>query len=384
MDLGLQADETGARIDFDALRRSRFERALAAMEGDDLDALILGREANARYVSGARRLWTAGARPFAPSCVVVRKTASVHLVSTWDDGIPSEIPRGNLIQLHWNPENLMNALGKIPRLEECRRIGIDGMTPLFAVLLAATLPNAEWVDGTPSLERARATKTPEEIACLRTAVAVAEGAFAVVAGEIRPGAHERTLTGLFAAEAARLGTPVLAFEPAFCGAGGGASVSQGFALRRVGADRLLEAGEWVRCHAGVLYAGYEGAVGRTIHCGTPVGGDSSSMVATLLGRLEDLRGALRSACVPGAQAREVCAAYAACGEALPAIPVLHGVGLGVEPPLVGTTAGWQGSTLDCDMVVAVMACVDDGAGGALFARDTLRITANGCEALNRS
>ena len=46
----------------------RRARVLEAMAERDVDALILGKEANARYVSGARRLWLAGARAFAPGC----------------------------------------------------------------------------------------------------------------------------------------------------------------------------------------------------------------------------------------------------------------------------------------------------------------------------
>ena len=61
------------------LRRSRRARVLAAMEADDIDLLVLGREANARYVSGAPRLWTAGPAPFGPGCVLVRGTGA----STW-------------------------------------------------------------------------------------------------------------------------------------------------------------------------------------------------------------------------------------------------------------------------------------------------------------
>ena len=38
------------------------EQALSAMERDNIDALVLGREANARAVSGANRLWIAGTR----------------------------------------------------------------------------------------------------------------------------------------------------------------------------------------------------------------------------------------------------------------------------------------------------------------------------------
>ena len=183
------------------MRRERLERAIHEMERAELDALILGREANARYVSGARRLWTVGARPFGPSCVVVRRQRTVHVVSTWDDGIPAEIPREHLIQGRWNPTKLMEAIVGIPGLGDARRIGVDGMTPLFSNLLSAAFPQARWVDGMPAMLRARMRKTKDEIACIRTATALAEAAFAGMADEIRPGASERTLLGRYHQEA---------------------------------------------------------------------------------------------------------------------------------------------------------------------------------------
>lgn len=57
-----------------ALRIARRNRALAQMDAHDLDILVLGRQANIRYVTGAPQLWIAGTRPFGPMCVVVRAT----------------------------------------------------------------------------------------------------------------------------------------------------------------------------------------------------------------------------------------------------------------------------------------------------------------------
>ena len=64
---------------------------MAQMEAHDLDILVVGRQANARYVSGAPQLWVAGTRPFGPVATLVRKTGAVHLLSTWDEGIPEDI-----------------------------------------------------------------------------------------------------------------------------------------------------------------------------------------------------------------------------------------------------------------------------------------------------
>ena len=62
-DLGTMALEDGNRIDFTALRKDRFARSIAEMDRHGLDALLLGHEANVKFVSGARRLWTSGCGP---------------------------------------------------------------------------------------------------------------------------------------------------------------------------------------------------------------------------------------------------------------------------------------------------------------------------------
>src|SRR5260370_6902978 len=85
-------------------------RTRAAMAAAGIDVLVLGREANARYVSGADRLWLAGTRPFAPGCVVVRETGAVHLLSVTDDGVPPSIPVDRLYPITWNPLNLIAAV----------------------------------------------------------------------------------------------------------------------------------------------------------------------------------------------------------------------------------------------------------------------------------
>ncbi len=64
------------------------ERVLKAMAERGLDVLVLGRQDDADYASGMQRLWVAGTRPFGAGCVVVAATGRVHLLSSWDAGIP--------------------------------------------------------------------------------------------------------------------------------------------------------------------------------------------------------------------------------------------------------------------------------------------------------
>src|SRR5687767_2954007 len=102
--------DTAPAPDHAALRLGRRARAFAAMEAADLDVLVLGRVANIRYASGVPLLWNAGTRPFGPGCVVVRATQEIHLLSTWDEGVPEEIPHDHLYGITWNPMNLVEVL----------------------------------------------------------------------------------------------------------------------------------------------------------------------------------------------------------------------------------------------------------------------------------
>ena len=79
---------TGVAPDTRALRFGRRERALAQMGEHDLDILVLGRQANIRYVSGAPQLWIAGTQPFGPMCVVVRSSGDIYLNGADDEGVP--------------------------------------------------------------------------------------------------------------------------------------------------------------------------------------------------------------------------------------------------------------------------------------------------------
>jgi Xaa-Pro dipeptidase len=178
-----------------ALRTGRRERALAQMDKHNLDVLVLGRQANVRYVSGTPQLWVAGTRPFGPTCVVVRESGAIHLLSTWDEGVPEDIPHENLYGISWNPMNTISVLKGIGGAAEAKRVGTDALSPGFAQLLPLAFPNAELVDGELAMRAARRIKTAEEVAALREAIRVAELGLAAAVAELRPGVSEKSLAG---------------------------------------------------------------------------------------------------------------------------------------------------------------------------------------------
>ncbi|HZU46428.1 MAG TPA: M24 family metallopeptidase [Mycobacterium sp.] len=357
-----------------ALRVGRRERAFAQMAAHDLDVLVLGRQANVRYVAGAPQLWVAGTRPFGPTCVVVRNTRAIHLLSTWDEGVPDDIPHENLYGIAWNPMNTISVLKCIDGAAHAKRVGTDALSPGFAQLLPMAFPNAELVDGEPAMRDARRVKTAEEVHALREATRVAEHALAAALAELRPGVSENTLAGVLleAMTAGGVSTPSTQ-DVAWV-------TSREHPWRRGSDDGRVRSGDLVAFSAGVLASGYTGEVGRTWPVGEPRGAPD------LYRRWETLWHNLYEACRSGVPASDLLAAYQAAGEPLPPMPVARGLGMGFDPPVVSRhlPATAAAERLEPGMVLAVTGYVWERGVGAVFGREAVLITADGPEVLTTS
>ncbi|AFM18408.1 Xaa-Pro aminopeptidase [Mycolicibacterium chubuense NBB4] len=357
-----------------ALRIGRRERALAQMEANDLDILVLGRQANVRYVTGAPQLWVAGTRPFAPICVVVRATGEIHLNSSWDEGMPDEIGHDHLYGLAWNPMTLIEVLKNIDGAAGAKRVGTDALSPTFAQLLPMAFPNAELVDGEVAMRAARRVKTPDEIAALRGALGVAEDGLAAAVAELAPGTTEQALTGVMLEAMAAGGVSTSATQD-------GAWITSREHSWRVGRrDRRVADGDLVAFASGALAGGYVGEVGRTWPVGDVKGADE------LYARSNALWDRLVAACRPGASAADLFTAYEAAGESLPPMPVAHGLGLGFDPPVISPDLAQTSADerLDPGTVLAVTGYVWEPGVGAVFRRDAVLIGGDGPEVLTTS
>ena len=365
----------GTEIEADsrALRFSRRERALAQMEAHDLDALVLGRQANVRYISGAPQLWVVGTRPFGPICEFVRETGEIHLNSTWDEGIPAEIPHENLYGFAWNPMTLIGILQNIKGADTFRRVGTDALTPMFAQLLPMAFPNAELVDAEQAMQAARRIKTPEEVAALRSALVIAEKGLAAGVAALSAGTSEKILAGAILEAEAAGGVSTPATQDAAW------VTSKQHPWRRAEGDGRVRDGDLVVLSAGVLADGYVAEVARTLVVGEP-----SDAVTALYRRRDELWDMLVAACRPGTTTSALLDAYQHAGEELPAMPVAHGLGLGFDPPVVSpglrTTA--ETDVLEQGMVLALTAYVWEQGVGAVLTRDAVLITADGAEILS--
>ena len=279
------------------------DRCLDAMERSGTDVLVLGREANARTVSGANRLWLAGTRAFAPGCVVVRSERAVHLLANSDAGFEG-FPHENLYPVTWNPERMLAALQAIPGLTGAQTVGVDGMTPGMYALFRQLLPIAEFTDAGPIMAELWEIHSPEKVEAVREAARVACSGLAAMAVFLRDGVRARVLRGVCAERFASLGVTTPAFEAVAAPIDGGASTW-------LPPERLLGEGESVALRAGALRDGWEGSLARTYIVGEP-----SVMQPPPEGWNEAL-----ALCRPGTY----------IGQLRDLEAVVYGVGRGVEP-----------------------------------------------------
>jgi len=372
--IGAMGLEDDARVDFARLRAQRRAKVFAGMETHHVDALMLGAVGNVRYVSGARTLGRFGVLPFAPLAVVVAETARVHVLSTWDEGVPPEIGRDQLYGMSWNPVKLMEALAAIPGLRQARRVGTDGLTPTIAGLLSQLVTTAELVDAGPVMAAARRIKTPDEITCLEVASAIAEAALTALDEALAPGITERELLGVYYEHVSRLGVPYPPSESVCF-----ATPTRGpVRYRHLVSDRPVGQGELVVLAPGALYAGYEAGLARTRPVGESVPPDAGKLASRCARGMD----ALLAACRAGNTGADLYRAWQDAGNREAPLPLAHGLGLGAEPPLIGLGRGSR-AALEEGMILCVQSWVAEQGVGGCLERATVLVEYRGSSTLTR-
>ena len=92
------------------------------------------------------------------------------------------------------------------------------------------------------------------------------------------------------------------------------------------------------------------------------------------------------ACRPGAAPELLRDAWVATGEPLPPVLLAHGVGLGVEPPIVGGALGpavTDDSPLHAGTVLVLQGYVWERGVGGYLGSETVHVTADGPAILSR-
>lgn len=299
------------------LRVARRDRVFDAMATVGLDVLVLARRDSVAYATGARALWTAGGRPFGPACVLVEAARSTHLLSSWDAGVPPEVPFEHLYGVTWNGAILAGALAAIPGFATAQRIGVEALSPGFEHMARRLAPRAELVPTDDLMRAVRALKLPAEVARIRAAVGVAGAAMEAAGAALADGAGPTAVRVAALRAAARRAVTI---------------PTSGVAVRPA------DPADGARCHVdvGFLVDGYEGGRGRTLP-----GGDDDAPAVAAQRRLID-------ACRPGASAADLRSAMSAGVTRW----VVRGSGMGFEAPVMTETLG-RADVIEEGMVLSV-------------------------------
>jgi Xaa-Pro aminopeptidase len=195
------------RVDPDRLRRYRLGRAREALAASELGALLLFDFNNIRYVTSTHiGEW---ARDKMTRFALLTRSGEPHL---WDFGsaakhhrlycpwLPPENVRGGMIGLRGAVAPEAGLFTRAAReIEDILRaegvadmpLGVDIVEP--PMLAALTDLGIDVRDGQQTMLDAREVKSPDEILLLNTACAMVDGAYQLIAEQLKPGIRESQL-----------------------------------------------------------------------------------------------------------------------------------------------------------------------------------------------
>ncbi len=399
MPAGLMASSQRATIpptaDVVRMRRQRMERLRDVMREQGLDVLVLLGNTNVVYATGA--IWPladSGRANFEqPVAVVLAEDEWPHLFSPLreDDRLRTELPADHLhgpVYLDFDEGVELFAEHLASLVPERAVIAVDEWTNALrrerSILFAGDGP----VDGGRVISRAKATKTPDELSCMREALRITERAIADVQASIAPGVRQTDLTATFlrtvfdAGADANILDPIWQVMPARL-ADGPWTTTGDLACPLLSTERELVEGDVLWVDTGISYGGFHSDFGRT----WIVGRDPDARQRAQFERWRSIMAAVLDVTRAGATAADLtAAAIDAAGGIKPWMPHFYlGHGLGIdsaEMPYVGSDIGQafdETLVLVPGMVLVLEPIVwDDGAAG-YRSEEVLLITEDGWE-----
>lgn len=385
-----------ARFDPAELRRKRVEKAQIERERAELDALLVWKDENVRYLTDLRPQIITGKSTALNGALLVPGKAPILFCSGGErDRVDRTMPW--IKEAHTIPiieeraliEGFVREiLAPVLRAHGLTRarIGVDEANTILMQAIAAMLPELSIRDGDTPMQRARAIKLPEEVILLEEATAIADAVTATAIATVAEGVRECDV----AAEAMRtlykLGGEYPHVMTPFVASGEHMAPPH-----RICSDKLIRYGDVVFIDIGANFNGYFGDVARTTVCGEPLSRRQQEIYTAvyegLQAGIEEMR--------PGRTNRDAAAAiirtagrYGLSGRFL-SLFIGHGVGIGAnEPPYIGETLpGAPVYEFEPGMVFAVEPLIwvpGVRGGGGVRLEEQVLITEDGPHVMSRA
>jgi len=253
----------------------RLAKVRAAMLERDLDALVIGDPSNQNWLTGYDA-WSF----YTPQIVVVRHDAEpVWMGRKMDAGAAWLTTYMTEDQVMPYPEDVVQLAGTHAMDVAggfMRDFGLDGTTigyesdtyffsPKALWSLQASLPNAAWIDADLLVNWCRTVKSDAEVAVMRQAATLAEGAMRTAYDNIAPGVRQCDLMGAVVAKQvggnAEFGGDLTALSPLIL-AGEAAMTAH-----PMWTDERFESGQTVALEIGGTRKRYNAGLARTVQLG---------------------------------------------------------------------------------------------------------------------
>ncbi|HZS94903.1 MAG TPA: Xaa-Pro peptidase family protein [Chloroflexota bacterium] len=332
------------RVDQHALRVERVEKARQAMHAAELDALLVWKDENQRYLTGLRAQLIAGKSTSLNGALLIGDEDPILFCSGGEaDRVRATMPW--IKELHVVPIVEQRALVDafvaetlVPILERFNLTGgIVGMDEANMILVQAmqrALPNLTLQECDSVMQGIRAIKLPGEIALIQEATAIADAVTQTGMEAVRAGRRECEVAGDAMQTLYHLGGEYSHVTTPFVASGEHMSPPY-----RQCTDKIIRNGDIVFIDIGAAANGYFGDVARATICGTPSRRQKEIHTAVY----ESLQAGI-ALMRPGhtnVEVRDAMLAaadrYGLAGHFL-SLFIGHGVGAGAnEPPYVGET-----------------------------------------------
>jgi Xaa-Pro dipeptidase len=382
------------RVDFDRLRRDRIAAVTAALRASGLEALLLWKDENVRYLTSLRAQLIAGKMTSLNGVLLTRDAGPVLLCSG------GEIDKAStgmswLVAAHPIPimehRELVDGFVKstlTPLLADLGvdsgRIGVDQVNYSLVEAMAAHLPDMQLSDGDALMQQVRLVKTTDEIAIIEESCAIGDSVTQRALESTKAGRRENEVAGDAMQTLFYLGGEMAHVITPFVASGEHMSPPH-----RICTDKIIRNGDLCFIDIGAMWNGYFADIGRTTIVGRPNAMQKRVYKAVYEGLMAGI-----DVMRPGQTSQDVADTIIekvgdhGFAENLFSLFIGHGIGMGAnEPPYIGETL--PGATvfeLQPGMVFAIEPLVwvpDTPGGGGVRIEDMVLVTKDEPRILSR-
>ena len=333
-----------ARVDLTELRRKRIAKAQEERKKAGLDALLVWKDENQRYLTDLRPQLIHGKSTCLNGALLVEGKAPIMFCSGGErDRVDRTMPW--VEEVHTIPiieekalvDGLVkDILGPVLRdhgLTEAK-LGLDEANMVFHNSIREHFPKLDIQDGDTPMQMARMIKLPEEIILLEEACAIADAVTATAIDTVADGVRECEVAAEAMRTLYRLGGEYSHVTTPFVASGEHMAPPH-----RICSDKLIRHGDIVFIDIGAAWNGYFGDIARAVICGKP----SKQQQQIYTAVYEGLKAGIAEM-RPGRTNKDAADALIAkadefgMGSKFLSLFIAHGVGIGAnEPPYIGET-----------------------------------------------